>query len=108
MIHGCYAQPSLHALTHLIFLLSSNVLYSACLPIQFKREFPNVLKRFHLCLCFLFVHHASFQGLYLSQVIANLLQSCKLQCRASYNHNAKWNLKCKLQTRNIECESPKA
>ena len=33
---------------------------------------------------FLFVHHASFQGLYLSEVIANLLQSCKLQCRASY------------------------
>lgn len=32
----------------------------------------------------LFVHHASVQGLYLSEVIANLLQSCKLQCRASY------------------------
>lgn len=40
MIHGCYAQPSFHAVTHLIMPLSSNVLYSACLPIQFKREYP--------------------------------------------------------------------
>lgn len=40
MIHGCYAQPSFHAVTHLIMPLSSDVLYSACLPIQFKREYP--------------------------------------------------------------------
>lgn len=31
-----------------------------------------------------FVHHASFQGLYLSEVIANTLQSCKLRRRVSY------------------------
>lgn len=33
MIHGCYAQPSFHAVMHLIMPLKSNVLYSACLPI---------------------------------------------------------------------------
>jgi len=52
MIHGCYAQPSFHAVTHLIMPLSSNVLYSACLPIQFKREYPYVLNIFYLCLLF--------------------------------------------------------
>lgn len=83
MIHGFHAQPSFHAVTHLIMPLSSNVMYFACLPIRIKREYLQVFNIFYLCLV-LFVHHASFQGLYLSEVIANLLQSCKLQCRASY------------------------
>lgn len=40
MIHSCYAQPIFDAVMHLIMPLSSNVLYSVYLPIQFKREYP--------------------------------------------------------------------
>lgn len=54
-----------------------------------------------------FVHHASFQGLYLSEVIANTAE-LQASTQGFLYHNAKWNLKCKLQSCNIECESPKA
>lgn len=44
-----------------------------------------------------------FQGLYLSEVVANLLQSCKLQCRASYTimQNGTLSVKCSHATMNV-------
>lgn len=55
------------------------------------------------CFSFFFVHHASFQGLYLSEVIANLLQSCKLQCRASFTimQNGTLSVNCSHATLNV-------
>lgn len=47
------------------------------------------------------MHPVVFQGLYLSEVVADLLQSCKLQCRASYTIMQNATSNCSHATMNV-------
>lgn len=49
----------------------------------------------------LLVHPVVFQGLYLSEVVADSLQSCKLPCRASYTIMQKATSNCSHATMNV-------
>lgn len=74
----CHAQTRFYAVMHLFIPLSSNVLYSACLPLHFKREYPLFcFSCFSLCTMHPFKVSTSVRSL-------QTLQSCKLQRRVSY------------------------